>query len=472
MIVIESTDVNVPADILPDVSVEYCPDMFRLSIPIVARYGYAIACGEMGEPLAVLKEMRTTYFHSYKYTGELDYWFINEYDCIFLWGCNEMSVELVRVALPLWTGNRLVLVGEDWENLIPMLPDLPEIECFYEKELSEEQMAALIEGKTPLYVNVGIPHAEPMDRYEQGIMNYDEIMSFLFMFSDYRNLGEENPDKKFFVVDGYYGNLGLFALFGKVESFARYIKSRGFIPVIRILRAKRSFYSDFEGDDIWSKFYNQPEGYTIEEVLRSKHVYFAPGFYNGTIQENLMNCVSDKTKLSWPHGIYNNRVKDYLNEKEKIFLPYPDKTLGVLARGTDYVNAHLSNHTIHASKEMICEKIDELLEERKDLAYLYLATEDAGYCEYFKNRYGEKIYFTDQKRFVTKPGEMLADHHREDKEKSDGFTMGIEYILSIYLLSKCNSLVASGGCAGVGEAIKENENQYKSIFVFDLGINA
>jgi hypothetical protein len=292
------------------------------------------------------------------------------------------------------------------------------------------------------------------------------------MFSDYRKLGEENPDKKFFVVDGYYGNLGLFALFGKVESLARYIKSRGFIPVIRILRAKRSFYSDFEGDDIWSKFYNQPEGYTIEEVLRSKHVYFAPGFYNGTIQENLMNCVSDKTKLSWPNGIYNNRVKDYLNEKEKIFLPYPDKTLGVLARGTDYVNAHLSNHTIHASKEMICEKIDELLEERKDLAYLYLATEDASYCEYFKNRYGEKIYFTDQKRFVTKPGEMLADHHREDKEKSDGFTMGIEYILSIYLLSKCNSLVASGGCAGVGEAIKENENQYKSIFVFDLGINA
>jgi hypothetical protein len=66
---------------------------------------------------------------------------------------------------------------------------------------------------------------------------------------------------------------------------------------------------------------------------------------------------------------------------------------------------------------------------------------------------------------------MLAEHHRVDAEKSDGFTMGVEYILSIYLLAKCNSLVASGGCAGVGEARKENGGRYRSVFIFDLGTN-
>jgi hypothetical protein len=265
--------------------------------------------------------------------------------------------------------------------------------------------------------------------------------------------------------------LGLFALFEKAVCVARYVKSRGYIPVMRIIKSGHSFYSDFKNDDIWDKFYNQPEGYTMEEVLRSKHVFFCPGFYNGTIQENLMNCVSDNTTLLWPDGIYNNRVKEYINGREKRFLPCPEKTLGVLARGTDYVNTHLHNHSIHASKEMICEKIDELLAEREELEYIYLATEDAGYCEYFKSRYGEKIYFTDQERFVTKPGELLSEHHREDKKKRDGFKMGAEYILSIYLLSRCNSLLASGGCAGVGEAIKENDNKYKSIYVFDLGKN-
>jgi hypothetical protein len=451
--------------------VEYGPDMFLFSMPLVVRYGYAIGRGKEGEYLAVLKQLLTPYVHAYTYSGGVDMWFINQYDCIFLMGCNELSVELVRAVMQLWTGDRLVMVGKDWENLIPMLPDLPGKECFYEEALDEDRLLELTAGKKPLYVNTGIPHEEPMDRYEQGIMTYDEIMSFLFLFSDYRNPGEENPDKNFFVVDAYYGDLGLFALFDKAECVARYAKSRGFIPVIRIQKAGSSFYSDFKNDDIWGKFYNQPEGYTIEEVLRSKHVCFAPCFYNGSIQSNLMNRASNKTTLSWPDGIYNSRVTDYLHEKEKIFLPYPDKTLGVLARGTDYVNTHLHNHAIHASKEMICEKIDELRSEREELAYIYLATEDADYCEYFKDRYGEKIYFTDQKRFVTKPGEMLAEHHRADKEKSDGFTMGVEYILSIYLLSKCNSLIASGGCAGVGEAIKENGGQYKSTFVFDLGKN-
>jgi hypothetical protein len=473
MIVLESTDGIASMDAVPseNLCVEYGPDMFYLCRPIVARYGYAIGRGAGGEYLAVLKEQPTSYIHSYAYSGGLDLWFIDQYDCMFLMGCNEFSIELIRSVLQMWKGDRLVMVGCEWENLIPLLPDLPGKECFYEEELDERRLLEMTEGRTPLYVNVGVPHAESMERYEQGIMTYDEVMSFLFLFSDHRNLGEDNPDKKFFVVDGYYGKLGLFALFGKAVSVANYAKSKGFIPVIRILRSGHSFYSDFKNDDIWSKFYNQPEGYTLEEVMRSRHVYFAPGFYNGTIQEILMNRMSSQTLLSWPDGIYNSRVKAYLAEKEKIFLPYPDQTLGVLARGTDYVNTHLHNHTIHASKEMICEKIDELLTGREDLSYIYLATEDAGYCVYFKERYGDKIYFTDQKRFTTKPGELLADHHRSDAEKSDGFTMGVEYILSIYLLSKCNSLVASGGCAGVGEALRENEDRYQSVFIFDLGTN-
>jgi hypothetical protein len=472
MIVLESTDARVLSDTDPEnLCVEYGPDMFFLSRSIVAKYGYAIGRGAGGEYLGVLKELPTTYIHSYACSGEIDLWFIDQYDCMFLMGCNEYSVELIRSALRLWKGGRLVMVGRDWENLIPMLPDLPGKECFYEEALDQDRLSELTDGKKPLYVNIGLPHEEAMDRYEQGIMTYDEVMSFLFLFSDQRNLGEENPDKKFFVVDGYYGKLGLFALFGKAVSVANYAKSRGFIPVIRILRSGHSFYSDFENDDIWSKFYNQPEGYTVEEVMHSKHVFFSPGFYNGSIQSNLMDHMSSQTTLSWPDGIYNSRVKAYLAEKEKMFLPYPDQTLGVLARGTDYVNTHLHNHTIHASKEMICEKIDEVLAERDDLSYIYLATEDAGYCAYFKERYGEKIYFTDQKRFTTKPGEMLAEHHRADAKKRDGFTMGVEYILSIYLLAKCNSLVASGGCAGVGVARKENGGRYRSVFIFDLGTN-
>lgn len=84
------------------------------------------------------------------------------------------------------------------------------------------------------------------------------------------------------------------------------------------------------------------------------------------------------------------------------YLKEPEHTLGVLARGTDYVNTHLANHPIHASKEMIGDKIDEMLMADSSLRHIYMSTEDASYYEYFSNRYGDKISFTDQKRYITK----------------------------------------------------------------------
>ena len=395
-------------------------------------------------------------------------WFLDEYKCIFLYGCNEYSVELCQSVMWLWKGKRLILVGKEWEGLIPLLPDLPGIECFYEEELCNERIEELTKKEKFLHIVYGIPHAETMQRYERGVMTYDEVMSFVFMFSDYRELGEKNPDKNFFVMDGYYHNLGLFAMFEKAVCGARYAKSRGFIPVICLM--KGSMYQDRKEDEVWGKFYCQPEGYSLEEVMESKHVYFSPGFYNGSIQSYIMDNKNSDVKLNWPNGIYNKAVKEYIAKREKRYLPYPQKTLGVLARGTDYVHTHLPNHAIHASLEQICEKIDEVWESW-GVEYIYLATEDEEYCRYFKGRYSDRIFFTDQRRYVTKENEFLAVHHKEDARKTRGFQLGVEYLLSIYLLARCRMLIASGGCAGVEEAIKQNGGKYEQVFVFDLGVN-
>ena len=145
--------------------------------------------------------------------------------------------------------------------------------------------------------------------------------------------------------------------------------------------------------------------------------------------------------------------------------------MGVLARGTDYVNAHLHNHPIHASKEMICEKIDEVWETWGEFEYIYIATEDAEYCQYFKDRYGDRVTFTDQERYTTAVDETLSQMHAKETVKRDGFLLGVEYIASIELLSQCHSLIASGGCGGVNEAIRVNDGAYKNIIIFDLGVN-
>lgn len=119
----------------------------------------------------------------------------------------------------------------------------------------------------------------------------------------------------------------------------------------------------------------------------------------------------------------------------------------------------MSNHPIHASIDILCHKIDELLEAWK-LDYIYVATEDESYCKYLKERYGDRVTFTDQERYSIEPGGMLSHMHARQGKKRDVFLPGVEYILSIHLLSQCNSLLASGYCGGVDEALQENDGKY------------
>ena len=172
--------------------------------------------------------------------------------------------------------------------------------------------------------------------------------------------------------------------------------------------------------------------------MHSKHVFFSPGFYNGSVQSNIMSQMSKGISLDWKHGVFNNNLIGYIEERKNKYLPYPQRTLGVLARGTDFVNTHLHNHQIHASKEMIADRIDEALREW-NLDYVYIATEDASYCEFFKERYGEKVFFTDQQRYITKHNELLSEFHRSEEVKRAGFELGAEYAASINLLLQCNS---------------------------------
>jgi hypothetical protein len=104
--------------------------------------------------------------------------------------------------------------------------------------------------------------------------------------------------------------------------------------------------------------------------------------------------------------------------------------------------------------------------EQWGLSRIYLATEDAAYCEYFRERFGEKLFYTDQERYTVSPGERLSDRHRKRENRRDGFLMGAEYILSVYLLSRCRSLIASGGCAALGAALDQNQGRYEHTFVF------
>ena len=448
-------------------------DMFMQARTVFAGTGCDhIVVTQNGEDVAVLADCPCSYLHMYEYGGFIDTEFIDRYDVLFLHGCNENSVELIMAALDKWKGSTLVLVGEDWKYLIEELPDIEGVECIWQDELLAGFYEDVTRDRSFIHVTVGMTGEESMERYENHIMTYDEVMTFTFLFANKKTLGNENPGRNFFVVDANYSNLGLFAIFIKAVCLARYAKKKGFIPVMRIKNeyGKVNLYQDGKGDEIWEKFFNQPEGYSFPDISNSANVFFPPVIYNARILQTLMDEYSKGVELSWPKGVYNDRINEYLETKEKEFLPYPDKTLGVIARGTDYVGTHLHSHARHASMETVGDKIEELLDEWK-LEYVFIATEDERYCKYYKERFGDKVYMTDQERYNTNPDEMLAQMYRRKGNYNKGFERGADYILAVYLLSKCDSLLASGGCMAVDESARMKKGEYRNRFVFDLGRN-
>ncbi len=476
MIIIENDKLDevktAHASELDEIRVPLSVDMFTSATGIMARYGHALVVDKNGNDVTALGEFACTYVSTRDHNGLIDTEFIDRYEVLFLHDCNELSVELIRDALDKWSGKTLVLVGENWKYVIDELPDLNGIECIWQDEVLSDFYGSVTSGRKFLHVTKGLPCEEPMDRYENNIMSYDEVLGFTFLFATRKELGPNNPDKNFFIVDALYSNLGLFAIYDKAICLARYAKKKGFIPVMRIKNEVGSInlYQDGRGDEIWGKFFNQPEGFSLSDVLESKNVYFPPVIYNARIMQTLMDRFSGDIRLSWPDGVYNDKITEYLDIKEKEFLPYPDKTLGVIARGTDYVGTHLANHAIHASKEMLGDKIEELL-DKWNLEFIFIATEDASYYGYFKERFKDRVYMTDQERYTTMPNEMLAQMYRKRQEHNGGYRRGADYLLAVHLLSKCNSLLASGNCMAVGKTREMKKEEYKNVFVFDLGKN-
>lgn len=447
--------------------------VFEDAVRIGDAYGRFLVRDNSGNIVAVLEHQYTYYDHPYQYEGGLDLEFLDQYDCVILYEVNEYSVELFQKALPLWSGRNIVLIGSLWHIFLPYLPKIEDKQIqVYDTMQDEILWQIMMQNKKPIHIRDFLPRNEGDSRVKDGLFCYDEIMTLTFMFACQITGGEKNPDKKFFLVNGFFKIEGIFGIWQKTFVLARYAKKKGYIPAFTIVSSTANMYSDGEGDDIWNKFFLQPEGYTIEEIQESRNLIVSPN-------ANILNVLRDildsyagaETQLDWRDGIFNQAVMAYCRQQREKFLADPAHTLGVLIRGTDYIKGNMPGHAIHANVEQVMEKIEEARRQwGVDYTYIYLATEDARICEKMKEQYGNMLVCTDQERFTTKENELLAQLHTE-KKQGEGFRLGAEYLATLHLLSLCESLIASGGCNGVTEAIRENAGKYQHVFVFELGTN-
>nr|WP_308624384.1 hypothetical protein [uncultured Eisenbergiella sp.] len=285
------------------------------------------------------------------------------------------------------------------------------------------------------------------------------------------SFGKENPDKTFFVVRRATCKVGLFSYVMTNMGLVKRAVDRGYIPVIDMQGNANTYLEDEEvgRKNAWEFYFEQPCGYTLEDISKSKNVILSSGLIREGDWHPGSYVVGNPEKCKEWRAFFNRYLIVNSKISQETDAMYKEmfglgRTLGVLCRGTDYINNRPKNHPIQPEPEEVIQKAEAVMREYK-CEWIYLATEDEAIYKRFQEAFGDKLKVTGAKRCADTGNKNINDIVYQ--RKHDRYIKGKEYLINILLLAKCDCLVAGsvGGTYGALLMSKGYEYQY----VYDLG---
>lgn len=280
--------------------------------------------------------------------------------------------------------------------------------------------------------------------------------------------GEANQDKTFYLMSKQIRKRnGLLSIMFSFLEQLDFVDRNGYIPVADMQSFSNQYLEDekigFENS--WEYYYEQLSEYSVNDVINSKNVIL--GYDDPCYQIN----IEQRYDLRRMSTLYKQYIKikpailnEILSEYGDIVLNGPD-TLGVLYRGTDMISLQLKNHPIQPA-------LDELIISTKkymkdlNLSRVFVSTEDNDAIIRFREEFGSALYYTNQLRYSDTGSKWIAD--LSNGRQNDKYLRGLEYLTTIEILSKCDSLIA-GVSAGSVCALIMNDFKYSHYKLLDKG---
>ena len=221
----------------------------------------------------------------------------------------------------------------------------------------------------------------------------------------------------------------------------------------------------------WEYYFEQPGNISLEDALSCKKYILgkdtaeqdrpeesAEFFYNYDGELDYWRKICKKYIRFKPEVIKRLKILQDRTAGKKI--------LGVLVRGTDYIALQPKNHPIQPTAEQAISKAQEVMQE-KNFDAIYLATEDKNILAKFQKVFGDKLILPDAKYVeydYTNP-KLLYNYITNDK-----YLRGLEYLVSMLFLSKCQGFITSITSGSTGVMCLSEGFEY--LYVFDLGYYA
>lgn len=303
-------------------------------------------------------------------------------------------------------------------------------------------------------------------RFQKNIYSSLDIMTALFWRQKEMSCGEMNPDKRFLYIRFplYSSGLGDVIRFCMTKVAMNEYRNLGYIPVIDLsIPGDGNSFSGGRNENVWEDFFEPLNQYRAKEVLQSRHVLLCDDkldAFNPYMTEQYYNA-RHMRQICRKYLRPNSEVRSYIEPlKRQFFQDSGTKTLGVVARGTDYRHGGFdlpSPMEDSAYIELVKQKMEEW-----GCSELLLATEDEDILERFKQAgFDSRLKYIDQERYrypdLNKPGIAVA----KLKKPTNDYHDEMPYLAVLYLLAECSSLISNCRCGAFEVADYINGDAYE-----------
>ena len=282
----------------------------------------------------------------------------------------------------------------------------------------------------------------------------------------------EYKNKNFIIIERECVNCGLFSFYIVCLGCIHKYLLDGYIPIID-LKSLPNVINGFKSinTNVWDIFFQQPFGYTLENVLK---------YANKIKRVRSLDCKPrlnsyqpfDEISLNFWHNFakkysyIKKEIVDLSNKYIHKLFKNSRNILGVLTRGTDFISKRPKGHPIPPNLTDLISDVN-LMDSTYKYDYIFFTTEDELIREKFIKNFSKKI-----KQIKTKI-KIKYDYSKKDylgynKNVQGNIELNKIYLINIFILSKCLDLLTAR-CNGA-TAIFLLTSGFRYSKIYNLGL--
>lgn len=286
------------------------------------------------------------------------------------------------------------------------------------------------------------------------------------------SFGSKNPDRLFYVIRSPHDRQGFFAVYNSVVNHLRHAEELHAEPIV-----DWQYYPNpaFTEDDTagrinaWELFFEPmlPD-VTLSEVYQSKNVIMSGGGEDinpGHLESK--QYMDESQRLIGTYIHLKREIRDYINDFMTSSGMKDKRVVGVVARGTDYVETKPHWHGISATADQNIEGIEEQEKAWGKFDKIFLATEDETIRRKLQEHFGDRLVYNQTIFVKTSNGQLLNVLYDTGELRQTKLRKTMEYIAAVYILTECDALIASS-CTSAHVA-RRIRGDYELCYMFRLG---